>query len=121
MNSQSHRPFRPMTTTAPTARPGQMVGQVEARALSGHVLGPSVPAQPDASRNVKTAVPIRMLRVHQVMAVTGLSKTKIYEMQTRGDFPMRVQLSPRRVAWVEAEVQAWLEARVASSVPLIER
>lgn len=53
-----------------------------------------------------------MLRVSQVLALTGLSKTKIYDLQNKGDFPMRVQLSPRRVAWVEAEVQAWLEARV---------
>jgi len=120
MNSNSHRTFRPMTSPVPPTRPGQMVGHVEARALTGHTLGPSVPAQPDAGRNAQI-VPIRMLRVERVMAVTGLSKTKIYEMQSRGDFPMRVQLSPRRVGWVESEVQAWLEERVAASVPLIER
>ncbi len=62
-----------------------------------------------------------MLRVSQVLALTGLSKTKIYDLQNKGDFPMRVQLTPRRVAWVEAEVQAWLEARVAANAPLIER
>ena len=44
-----------------------------------------------------------MLRLSQVAAITGLSKTKIYQLQIQGDFPMRVQLSPRRVAWVEAE------------------
>lgn len=110
-----------MTTTAPAPRPNQMVGQVEARALSGHVIGPAVRPQPDARRSAQCATPIRMLRVSQVLAITGLSKTKIYDLQNKGDFPMRVQLSPRRVAWVEAEVQAWLEARVASNVPLIER
>jgi prophage regulatory protein len=62
-----------------------------------------------------------MLRLSQVATITGLSKTKIYQLQIQGDFPMRVQLSPRRVAWVEAEVQAWLAARITSSIPLIER
>jgi prophage regulatory protein len=121
MNSHSHRPFRSMTTTVPAPRPAQIVGQVEARALAGHALGPTAHAQPDARRNTQGVAPIRLLRVTQVLALTGLSKTKIYDLQNKGDFPMRVQLSPRRVAWVEAEVQAWLEACVASSVPLIER
>ena len=62
-----------------------------------------------------------MLRIAQVLAITGLGKTKIYELQAQGDFPMRVQLTPKRVAWVEAEVQAWLAARVASNTPLVER
>lgn len=31
----------------------------------------------------------------RVLALTGLGKTKIYELQAQGDFPMRVQLSPK--------------------------
>jgi predicted DNA-binding transcriptional regulator AlpA len=47
------------------------------------------------------------------MNVTGLSKTKIYDLQTRGDFPMRVELTAHAIAWVEEDVQAWLASRVA--------
>ncbi len=43
---------------------------------------------------------IRMLRIDQVIAVTGLSKTRVYVLQAQGDFPLRMQLSSRRVGWV---------------------
>lgn len=56
--------------------------------------------------------PIRMLRLRQVIDVTGLGKTKIYELQAEGNFPMRVKITSHSVAWIEEEVQAWLAARV---------
>ena len=61
-----------------------------------------------------------MLRLPQVRSITGLGKTKIYELQAEGTFPMRVQLTTRSVAWVEADVQAWLAARIEANVPLVE-
>ena len=56
--------------------------------------------------------PIRMLRLPQVIDATGLGKTKIYELQGQGDFPMRVKITAHSVAWVEEDVQAWLAARI---------
>ena len=47
--------------------------------------------------------PIRMLRLDQVREMTGLGKTKIYELQAAGDFPMRVKITARSVAWVEEQ------------------
>ena len=55
---------------------------------------------------------IRMLRLPQVIDATGLGKTKIYELQGQGDFPMRVKITAHSVAWVEEEVQAWLAVRI---------
>lgn len=63
--------------------------------------------------------PIRMLRLSQVIAVTGLGKTKIYELQAEGHFPMRVKLTAHSVAWIEEEVQGWLAQRIAASPPLV--
>ncbi|HZF27212.1 MAG TPA: AlpA family phage regulatory protein [Steroidobacteraceae bacterium] len=62
--------------------------------------------------------PIRMLRLAQVIAVTGLGKTKIYELQAEGTFPMRVKLTAHSVAWIEEDVQTWLARRVEASPPL---
>ena len=56
--------------------------------------------------------PIRMLRLAQVLDATGLGKTKIYELQSRGEFPMRVKITSHTVGWVEEEVQAWLVSRI---------
>lgn len=60
---------------------------------------------------------IRMLRLAQVREMTGLGKTKIYELQAEGDFPMRVKITEHSVAWIEDEVQAWLARRVEVSAP----
>lgn len=51
-----------------------------------------------------------MLRA-EVMQVITLSKTVIWRMMNRGEFPLPVKLSPNRVAWVRSEVIAWVEAR----------
>lgn len=69
------------------------------------------------SRNLQHG-PIRLLRLAQVLDVTGLGKTKIYELQSEGSFPMRVQITDHSVGWIEDEVQAWLTKRVAASVSL---
>lgn len=58
--------------------------------------------------------PIRLLRLAQVIQRTGLRKTKLYELQASGAFPMRVQITAHSVGWVEAEVHAWLIARIAA-------
>jgi predicted DNA-binding transcriptional regulator AlpA len=119
MNTYASRSLGPRTTTVPVMRNIPVSGEVEARAFSGHTVDQR--GQPHDSCGAQRNTPIRMLRIAQVLALTGLGKTKIYELQAQGDFPMRVQLTPKRVAWVEAEVQAWLAARVAANTPLIER
>ena len=121
MNSYPSRSLRAIPNTSAATRPTRTAGQDEARALAGRPIASMPPAQSEVPHDVQRTTPIRMLRLSQVATITGLSKTKIYQLQIQGDFPMRVQLSPRRVAWVEAEVQAWLAARITSSTPLIER
>lgn len=55
-----------------------------------------------------------MLRIGTVIAVTGLSKVTIYRLIGRGEFPKSVALSPRCVAWRQADLAVWLNARGAS-------
>lgn len=62
--------------------------------------------------------PIRLLRLRQVISMTGLGKTKIYELQAEGDFPMRVKITSHSVGWIEEEVQSWLARRVEASPPV---
>jgi prophage regulatory protein len=61
---------------------------------------------------------IRLLRLPQVMQQTGLKKTKLYELQKRGSFPMRIQITSNSVGWIEEEVNVWIAGRVAASKPL---
>lgn len=57
----------------------------------------------------------RALRLRQVADRTGLSKTHIYRLIQRGQFPVPAQLSERVVAWDEAAINAWLVERFASA------
>jgi len=55
-----------------------------------------------------------LIRVKQVREKTGLSTSGIYKrLEEDPKFPRRVSLGGRSVAWVEAEVDSWVEARIA--------
>lgn len=57
---------------------------------------------------------ITFLRLPQVKATTGLSKTTIYEKIKNNDFPCPVQISKRAVGWVESEVRQWAAKQVSA-------
>lgn len=48
-----------------------------------------------------------------VEAKTGLSRSTIYEKIKNGTFPKPIKLGPRAVGWLETEIDAWLEERLA--------
>lgn len=52
-----------------------------------------------------------ILRLPQVRAITGLSKSSIYAMIASGDFPSQVKLGARAVGWIADQVFAWVAAR----------
>ena len=52
----------------------------------------------------------RLLRITDVMAITGLSRSVIYQKAKQGTFPTPRQLGPRAVAWRSDEIDAWLES-----------
>lgn len=56
-----------------------------------------------------------LLRLEQVRARTGLSRSGIYQKISDGVFPRPVALGSRAVGWIESEVSAWIQARIDSS------
>ena len=52
-----------------------------------------------------------MLRRPAVEERTGLSRSTIYLMMSRGEFPKPVHLSARAVGWPEATISEWLKSR----------
>jgi prophage regulatory protein len=52
----------------------------------------------------------RLLRMPEVLARTGLSRTRLYADPT---FPRSVKIGERAVAWVEDEIGDWVAARIA--------
>ena len=51
---------------------------------------------------------LRIMRLSEVKAVTGLSKTTIYRFEKEGRFPPRVSLGERSVGWFEDDVETFL-------------
>ena len=53
-------------------------------------------------------------RLPEVLRQTGLSRSTIYEMVSRGDFPRQIKLSRRAVGWTVDEIVEWINARSES-------
>ena len=56
-----------------------------------------------------------MLRIADVCRRTGLSKSQVHRLVGELGFPRPVKLSKRATAWVEGEVENWLQRRIAES------
>jgi len=57
----------------------------------------------------------RMMRLPEVLAITGLSRSTIYFRIAEGTFPKQVSLGGRAVAWLENEIQDWLQHQIEAS------
>jgi prophage regulatory protein len=58
---------------------------------------------------------LSFLRLPEVKAVTGLSKSSLYVLIREKKFPAPVRLAARTVAWVRSEVNQWAAERVHAS------
>ena len=56
-----------------------------------------------------------ILRLPQVKARTGLSRSTIDLRISEGTFPKPVSLGARAVGWIDLEIQEWLNQRIESS------
>ena len=57
-----------------------------------------------------------LLRRKEVEKLTALSRSRIYALMAAGSFPKPARLGTMSVAWVEAEVREWIDARIAERV-----
>ena len=59
----------------------------------------------------------RLLRLPEVLAMTGLKRATLYRLMKIGQFPPPVRLTVRTVAWRESDVLAWIASRESCSPP----
>ncbi|MGH9202110.1 MAG: helix-turn-helix transcriptional regulator, partial [Vicinamibacterales bacterium] len=60
-------------------------------------------------------VPVRLLRFPVVRDRTGLSRSTIWRLERRGEFPKHYRIAPNVVAWSEQEVSHWIEERLGAA------
>ena len=75
------------------------------------------------SRTSRNVIPMRRtIRRSELRQIVPVADTTIYEMEQRGEFPRRFNLTPRCVVWDLAEVEAWIdERRLASDAAVNKR
>lgn len=56
----------------------------------------------------------RLIAMEEVCEVTSLSRAMINKLRAAGRFPIAVPLTERRIAFVRAEVEAFLDQRIAA-------
>ena len=57
----------------------------------------------------------QILRLNDVKAKTGLSRSTIYLRMAEGTFPKKISLGSRAVGWINSEVIEWIEQRIGES------
>ena len=56
---------------------------------------------------------MRLLRIKEVVQMTGLSASSIYKQMRLGDFPRGVKLPSRSTAWSSEDIDNWIKSRLA--------
>ncbi len=55
---------------------------------------------------------MRLIRMKEVMHLTGLSRPSVYRLMKDGTFPNSIDLGERSVAWVDDEVHEWVDQKI---------
>lgn len=55
---------------------------------------------------------LKWMRLPEVMKMTGLSRSSIYQLMKDGKFPKSIRISERTTVWVYAEVQTWMQVQM---------
>ena len=54
----------------------------------------------------------KFLRLPSVIDKVGLSRSQIYKLIQRGDFPEPVKIGPKVSVWIEEKLEVWMDAQV---------
>ncbi|HMV53806.1 MAG TPA: AlpA family transcriptional regulator [Rhodocyclaceae bacterium] len=71
----------------------------------------------ERQRDAQSEQHVRLIRLREVLAKTGLSRSACYAAIQAGTFPAPIPILPggRSTAWPEHEVDAWLRDRIAAA------
>ncbi len=54
----------------------------------------------------------RVFRLQDVLNITGLKRSNLYDLISKGMFPMQISLGPRSVGWLSSEIFIWQQDRI---------
>ena len=56
----------------------------------------------------------KFILLPKVQEIVPYSASHIWRLERTGQFPQRVRLGQNRVAWLESEVNAWVDSKIAA-------
>ena len=56
----------------------------------------------------------RLMRLPEVVQLTGVSRSTIYRWMENGEFPRQISLGANTVAWLESDVEDWIHRRMST-------
>ncbi len=59
------------------------------------------------------AMPIRFMRLPEVIARVGLKRSAIYQRMSEGRFPKARSLGARCTVWIESEIDQWMRDQIS--------
>jgi prophage regulatory protein len=65
--------------------------------------------------NETAVAPDRLLPPVVVIDRTSLSRTTLWRLVRRSEFPAPIQVSPNRIAWSEAAVKSWIASKMVAA------
>lgn len=65
--------------------------------------------------NATSTTPNTLIKLPEVKRRTTLSTSEIYRRLEAGTFPKQIRLGAKAVAWLEHEISAWIDERIAES------
>jgi prophage regulatory protein len=57
----------------------------------------------------------QLLRLKQVEEKTGLKRSQIYLYMKEGTFPRSIKIGPASVAWLESEIDEWINIKLLNA------
>ncbi|MBI4068205.1 AlpA family phage regulatory protein [Candidatus Kaiserbacteria bacterium] len=57
----------------------------------------------------------RFVSQKELKTLFGIPYTRVHilRMEAAGQFPKRIWLSPQRMAWLQSEIESWIDERIA--------
>ena len=56
-----------------------------------------------------------LMRLPEVIKLTGFRRSQIYRLVNIGEFPKQVKISSKSVAWLESELEEWMDKKIQES------
>ncbi len=54
----------------------------------------------------------RVKRLPEVISITGLARSTIYQRMAAGTFPKQINLGCRSVGWLESDINNWFDEQI---------